>query len=100
MDDEIRTVLQERGGNYGRFIDNASTSQGIKAILRHGPGYDLASESIREALDMISHKMARIVSGKPAYLDSWIDIIGYAQLVVDELKTPPTTEAKAQNEQD
>lgn len=83
----IRDVLNERGERYGTFVDNASTSQHIKSII---------SLSIRnnkspfnhehiEALEMIAHKMSRIVNGDPNYRDNWVDIIGYAQLVVDLL---------------
>jgi hypothetical protein len=34
---------------------------------------------------MILHKLARIVNGDANYIDSWRDIVGYSQLVVDEL---------------
>ena len=34
---------------------------------------------------MIAHKIGRILNGDPNYLDSWIDIVGYAQLIVDRL---------------
>ena len=34
---------------------------------------------------MIFHKLARIANGDPTYIDSWTDIAGYAQLVVDDL---------------
>ena len=40
----------------------------------------------REALEMIQHKIARIINGDPNYADSWVDIAGYAQLVVNELE--------------
>jgi hypothetical protein len=35
----------------------------------------------REALDMILHKIARIVNGNPNETDHWHDIAGYATLV-------------------
>ena len=38
-----------------------------------------------EALDMIAHKIARIINGDPDYADSWHDIAGYAKLVADRL---------------
>ena len=38
-----------------------------------------------EALDMICHKIGRIINGDPDYADSWHDIAGYAQLVADRL---------------
>jgi hypothetical protein len=40
----------------------------------------------KEALEMVAHKLGRIVNGDPNYLDSWVDIIGYTQLVLDRLK--------------
>jgi hypothetical protein len=39
----------------------------------------------REALDMMASKIARIVSGDHQFKDHWIDIVGYATLVVDSL---------------
>jgi hypothetical protein len=39
----------------------------------------------REALEMIAHKIARIINGDPNYADSWVDIAGYAKLVADRL---------------
>ena len=35
---------------------------------------------------MILHKVARILNGDPDYVDSWADIAGYAQLVVNILE--------------
>ena len=39
-----------------------------------------------EALDLICNKLGRIANGDPTYDDSWRDIAGYAQLVVNELE--------------
>jgi len=39
----------------------------------------------QEALDMICHKIGRILNGDPDYADNWHDIAGYAQLVADRL---------------
>jgi len=38
-----------------------------------------------ESLDMIIHKIGRIVNGNPDVVDHWLDIAGYAQLVADRL---------------
>ena len=35
----------------------------------------------REALEMIAHKVGRILNGQPDFFDSWHDIAGYATLV-------------------
>jgi hypothetical protein len=41
---------------------------------------------MQESLDMICNKMSRIVNGNPYYDDSWVDIAGYATLVVKQLE--------------
>jgi hypothetical protein len=35
---------------------------------------------VREAIDMILHKLARIAAGNPYFEDHWKDIAGYASL--------------------
>jgi hypothetical protein len=35
---------------------------------------------------MIAHKLGRIVNGDPNYVDSWVDIAGYATLVAKRLQ--------------
>jgi hypothetical protein len=48
-------------------------------------GCDLAQDQ-REALEMIAHKIARILNGDPNYSDNWIDVAGYATLVANRLE--------------
>lgn len=40
---------------------------------------------MKEALEMIQHKVARILNGNPEVKDHWTDIIGYATLVEKRL---------------
>jgi hypothetical protein len=54
--------------------------QVIAAELQHR-GKSLHADQ-QEALDMICHKIGRIINGDANYDDSWRDIAGYAQLVV------------------
>ena len=84
----ISEILDERGKRYGKFAGHAEISQQLKRIL-------FTYQSVRqcsldhdqiEALDMICHKIARILNGDPNYADSWVDIAGYAQLVADRLQ--------------
>ena len=76
----IEKVLEERGSTHGSFEDNAYISQTIKmAISRGKPMNDLP----REALDMIALKISRIASGKWEERDHWLDIVGYATLVIN-----------------
>ena len=49
-------------------------------------GWDRLSADQRESLEMVQHKVARILNGDPNYADSWVDIAGYAKLVADRLE--------------
>lgn len=83
---DIKKVLEERGNRYGSFIDNATVAQNIKNALENGTlFYEMAPDQ-QEALHQIASKISRIVTGDPNYDDSWVDIVGYSQLVVDRLK--------------
>lgn len=88
---DISKILQERGSRYGPFTIHAEISQDIKrAIFGKRPfleylGNNLSADKI-EALEMIAHKIARIINGDPEYADSWDDIAGYATLVANRLK--------------
>jgi len=84
----ITEILDERGKRYGAFVGHAEISQqlkGVIAVFEANRGCDLAFDQ-REALEMICHKIARILNGDPNYVDSWVDIAGYAQLVADRLQ--------------
>jgi hypothetical protein len=80
----VAEILEQRGDRYGEYINVATTSQEIKRIISLGAA-TTADEDMRESLDMIANKIARIVNGDPFYKDSWQDIAGYAQLIVNKL---------------
>jgi hypothetical protein len=85
---DVNEVLNERGTRYGTFVGHAEISQQIKKLMRHylkEREKQLAHDQM-EALDMIAHKIARVINGDPDYADSWIDIAGYAKLVADRLE--------------
>ena len=82
---DIRTTLAERGKRYGEFKTHAKISQDLQSVMHdHINATELEPFHI-EAIAMICHKLARIANGDPNYDDSWRDIAGYAQLVVDIL---------------
>ncbi len=86
--DNITETLTERGGRYGPFIGHAEVSQELKQIvgLHLKKRNKVLDDDQQEALDMICHKIARIINGDPDYADSWVDIAGYAKLVSDRLQ--------------
>ena len=82
----IDELLEFRGKNYGDFKDHAQITQDIKEIMTASRSWKDLNASQREALEMIAHKMARILNGNVAYVDSWTDICGYARLGEEETK--------------
>lgn len=85
---DIVATLTERGHRYGKFSGHAQVTQEIKRVMTrhaHATGRTF-TDSQWEALEMIAHKIGRIVNGDPNYADSWVDIAGYAKLVADELQ--------------
>lgn len=87
MLDNVDAVLEERGKRYGKFSDHAAVTQALKTVIHNAiveKGRYLADDQ-QESLDMICHKIGRIVCGDPDYSDSWVDIAGYAKLVADRL---------------
>lgn len=87
---DVSATLSERGARYGKFTDHAHYTQGIKDILHSSPNWPRMNFDQREGLDMIAHKIGRILAGDPNYADNWHDIAGYAKLVDDRLQTPVT----------
>jgi Domain of unknown function (DUF6378) len=85
--DALTAVLAERGSRYGIFVNHAEVSQELKKLLQAqlDARDKILADDQQEALDMICHKIGRIVNGDPNYADSWQDIAGYAQLVADRL---------------
>ena len=82
---EIDAILNQRASTYGSFKDVATVAQEMKALIRMCNNSELDDDQ-QEALDMIASKIGRILNGDPNYVDSWMDIAGYAQLVADRLQ--------------
>ena len=84
---DVDATLAERGKRYGSFAGHAVIAQNLKQYIHEELDErvkTLAPDQL-EALDMIAHKIARIINGDPDYADSWLDIAGYAKLVADRL---------------
>lgn len=84
----VDKTLDARAEMYGKFKDGATLMQSIKRVLadhaaKHGKTF---ADDQWEALEMIVHKMGRIVNGDPDVTDHWLDIAGYATLIADRLE--------------
>ncbi len=89
LNTDVDATLAERGKRYGTFKGHAEITIGLKKFI--AAALFLREKKLdsdqQEALDMICHKIGRIVNGDHNYADSWIDIAGYAKLVADRLET-------------
>lgn len=87
-------LIAERGKTHGNYEEHARAAQRIKHVMQNfliirpasdnpiAP-YHYLTESQRESLDMIAHKIGRILAGDPDFRDHWDDIAGYAKLVAE-----------------
>ena len=82
----VNEMLEGRATRYGTFEGHARISQALKAVMHERSGWDRLKPDQREALEMVQHKVARILNGDPNYADNWIDIAGYATLVANRLE--------------
>ena len=81
----IKETLDEREKTHGDFANHALISQKLKLAMFHSGCWEGLSNVQQEALEMIQHKVARILNGDSDYKDHWHDIAGYATLVEKEL---------------
>lgn len=84
----LTTTLEQRGKRYGAFSEHARATQSLKRAMRdfNPEKWDALSDAAKESLEMVAHKIGRILNGDPLYADSWVDIAGYTQLVATELQ--------------
>ncbi len=87
-DTNIDETLDARAQDYGKFKDGAALMQAIKRTLAdHARMHNKTfADDQWEALEMIVHKIGRIVNGNPDKVDHWVDIAGYAKLIADRLQ--------------
>lgn len=84
---DISDTLKQRGNRYGEFGEHARITQNIKRAMIDSPNWVKLTDDKREALEMLAHKIGRVLNGDPEYRDSWHDIIGYTKLIEDTLST-------------
>ena len=72
-----------RDHQHGGMESVGAVAQAIKYSMRIGRNWPRLRDGHKEALDMIAHKIARILSGAdPHDSQHWEDVAGYAQAVM------------------
>lgn len=82
----VDKTLEQRGERYGAFSGHALITQNIKRAMINSKNWEALSDDKKECLEMVAHKIGRILNGDPEYKDSWHDIIGYVRLVESTLE--------------
>jgi hypothetical protein len=90
----IQEILAERGSRYGKFANHARIAQGLQETLHIMPNWPTMDYDMKQALIVITDKIARMGNGDPFYEDNWVDIIGYATLVLDRIRMIPEKDDK------
>ncbi|MEK9809345.1 MAG: hypothetical protein VW362_02780, partial [Candidatus Nanopelagicales bacterium] len=65
---DIDALLAERGKRYGEFRTHAEVTQALKHVMYVPAGWARLVPDQREALEMIAHKIGRILNGDPDYV--------------------------------
>lgn len=96
----IDETLAERGKRYGEFASHARITQNIKRAMQDSENWLRLDDDMREALEMLAHKVGRILNGDPTYDDSWRDAAGYCALVEKRLSrgSAVTSDGKTRTE--
>ena len=89
---DVDKILEEREKTHGDFSYQAVTSQALKEFIR--TSRKSLTNVQQEALEMIMHKIARILEGNPGVQDHWDDIAGYATLASREIAQRERNERK------
>ena len=87
--EDIRKILAERGQTHGDFSNQAECAQDLKKAFHDWAQHNKLTPYMKEAVDMILHKLARVAIGDPFVQDHWDDIAGYATLVSDRAGRKP-----------
>lgn len=83
MSESITDTLAQRGSTYGDFREQGRITQNLKRAMQDSPNWHKLPGYMKEGLDMIQHKISRMLNGDPLYDDNIHDLIGYAVLMQD-----------------
>lgn len=91
---DIDKILKERASTHGSYVSQAQLTQALKDVLKKGKKWGGLASTKKEALEMICHKIGRILAGDATYRDHWDDIAGYATLVARLCNGPCQRQSK------
>jgi hypothetical protein len=79
--------IPNRDEQHGGMEAVGEISQHMKMAMRDGRNWESLTPGEQEALDMVAHKIARILSGSdPHDPQHWEDVAGYAHATMRDWK--------------
>lgn len=84
----VDKILAERPSKHGEFEENSRCTWAIVRALEAERNWTTLSDTQKHTLYMVSHKMARIVTGNPDIPEHWEDIEGYAKCITNRMEKP------------
>lgn len=84
----LAETLTARRGKYGVYSEQSRVTENILAAIEDSVNWRNGKLSVsqRYSLRMTAAKLARILNGDPEYPDNWLDISGYAELILKQLR--------------
>lgn len=82
---DVVEIIRDRRTVHGDFRDHAEYTQRIKQVLHSSPNWLKLTVTQKEGLEMLAHKVGRILAGDPNHADHWLDIEGYARITRERL---------------
>jgi len=79
----------DRQATHGEFTGFADLEQSLKEAMRQQQNWAELTPAQKSALEMIQHKIARILTGRVDYTDHWDDIVGYGQRARESMTKAP-----------
>jgi hypothetical protein len=83
---DLYATLNARAKTHGDYSEQAATTQALKRVMQGTPNWGRLTPAQAEALDMVAHKIGRILTGNPNTHDHWHDMAGYATLAADRVE--------------
>lgn len=82
----IDETLRERGKTHGDYHEQAEFAGALRDLFQTAGKWKALTRVEKDAALMIAVKLSRILTGNPHYADSWVDVAGYATLVVKDIE--------------
>ena len=76
--------MPDRTNTHGEYIKQATVAEELREVM--GASWTGLPRYQRAALTLVAEKLSRILTGDCNFEDHWIDIAGYCECVLKEIR--------------